>query len=59
MSTRCGWSARWPAATARHPAVRLWHVSNELGCHNGRCYCDVSAAAFRRWLAERYGSVDG
>ena len=18
-----------------HPAVRLWHVSNELGCHNG------------------------
>jgi beta-galactosidase len=41
-----------------HPAVRLWHVSNELGCHNGRCYCDVSAAAFRRWLADRYGSVD-
>jgi beta-galactosidase len=41
-----------------HPAVRLWHVSNELGCHNGRCWCDVSAAAFRRWLADRYGSVD-
>ena len=38
-----------------HPAVRLWHVSNELGCHNGRCWCDVSAAAFRRWLADRYG----
>jgi beta-galactosidase len=41
-----------------HPTVRLWHVSNELGCHNGRCYCDVSAAAFRRWLTDRYGSVD-
>jgi beta-galactosidase len=41
-----------------HPAVRLWHVSNELGCHNGRCWCDVSAAAFRRWLAERYGDVE-
>ncbi len=40
-----------------HPAVRLWHVSNELGCHNGRCWCDVSAAAFRRWLAERYKDV--
>jgi beta-galactosidase len=40
-----------------HPAVRLWHVSNELGCHNGRCYCDVSAAAFRRWLADRYRTV--
>jgi beta-galactosidase len=41
-----------------HPAVRLWHVSNELGCHNGRCWCDVSAAAFRDWLARRYGDVD-
>ncbi|WP_308257393.1 beta-galactosidase [Pseudonocardia lacus] len=41
-----------------HPAVRLWHVSNELGCHNGRCWCDVSAAAFREWLAKRYGDVD-
>ncbi|WP_282947986.1 beta-galactosidase [Cellulomonas endometrii] len=42
----------------RHPAVRLWHVSNELGGGNARCYCDVSAAAFRDWLAARYGSVD-
>lgn len=41
-----------------HPAVRLWHVGNELGCHVGRCWCDVSAAAFRRWLVERYGEVD-
>ena len=41
-----------------HPAVRLWHVSNELGCHNGRCWCDVSAAAFRRWLADRYGDIE-
>lgn len=41
-----------------HPAVRLWHVSNELGCHNALCYCDVSAAAFREWLRVRYGSID-
>ncbi|MBN9211670.1 MAG: beta-galactosidase [Microbacterium sp. 71-36] len=40
-----------------HPAVALWHVSNELGCHNALCYCDESAAAFRVWLRERYGSV--
>ena len=20
----------------------MWHVSNELGCHNAHCYCDVS-----------------
>ncbi|MBX7444670.1 MULTISPECIES: beta-galactosidase [unclassified Arthrobacter] len=41
-----------------HPAVRLWHVSNELGCHNALCYCDVSAAAFRSWLKARYGTLD-
>ncbi|MCT9818830.1 beta-galactosidase [Microbacterium sp. W1N] len=49
------------AATAErygaHPAVALWHVSNELGCHNALCYCDVSAAAFRRWLRERYETL--
>ncbi len=37
-----------------HPALALWHVSNELGCHNSHCYCDVSAAAFRTWLRRRY-----
>ncbi|MDY0908461.1 beta-galactosidase [Microbacterium sp. CFBP9034] len=41
-----------------HPAVSLWHVSNELGCHNALCYCDESAAAFRRWLRERYETLD-
>lgn len=40
-----------------HPALALWHVSNELGCHNARCYCDVSAAAFRDWLRRRYDDV--
>ncbi|SCL31715.1 beta-galactosidase [Micromonospora nigra] len=44
---------------ATHPAVVMWHVSNELGCHNVHCYCDVSAEAFRRWLRERYGDLDG
>ncbi|PUA80113.1 beta-galactosidase [Nocardioides currus] len=39
---------------ADHPALALWHVSNELGCHNARCYCDVSAAAYRDWLRRRY-----
>ena len=28
-----------------HPALVMWHVSNELGGHNAHCYCDVSAAA--------------
>jgi beta-galactosidase len=41
-----------------HPAVALWHVSNELGCHNALCYCDASARAFRAWLEQRYRTVD-
>lgn len=40
-----------------HPAVALWHVSNELGCHNALCHCDESAGAFREWLRARYGTV--
>ncbi|MFE8945925.1 beta-galactosidase [Streptomyces sp. NPDC007856] len=40
---------------ADHPAVRMWHVHNEYGCHNAACYCDTSAAAFRRWLRAGYG----
>jgi beta-galactosidase len=41
-----------------HPAIALWHVSNELGCHNAYCYCDVSAAAFRTWLQRRYPTLE-
>jgi beta-galactosidase len=39
----------------RHPALALWHVHNEYAT---TCYCDHSAAAFRGWLADRYGSLD-
>ncbi|MEO7981509.1 MAG: beta-galactosidase [Sporichthyaceae bacterium] len=41
-----------------HPALVMWHVSNELGGHNSRCYCDVTAQAFRGWLRQRYGDLD-
>ncbi|MBO4205564.1 beta-galactosidase [Micromonospora echinofusca] len=43
---------------ANHPAVVMWHISNELGCHNVHCYCDTSAEAFRHWLRDRYGTLD-
>jgi beta-galactosidase len=43
---------------AEHPALTLWHVGNEFGCHVDACYCDVSAEDFRRWLQERYGDLD-
>ncbi|MGN6426450.1 MAG: beta-galactosidase [Leifsonia sp.] len=40
-----------------HPAVVMWHVNNEYGCHVSRCYCDESAAAFRRWLEAKYETI--
>ncbi|MFU8854499.1 beta-galactosidase [Micromonospora sp. SL1-18] len=42
---------------AGHPALKLWHIGNEYGCHVRACYCDVSAEDFRRWLRERYGDI--
>jgi beta-galactosidase len=40
-----------------HPALALWHVDNEIGCHIVECYCDLSRAAFRAWLMRRYGTL--
>ncbi|ADU29457.1 beta-galactosidase [Evansella cellulosilytica] len=37
-----------------HPAVLIWHVSNEYG---GYCYCDNCAKAFREWLKKKYGNL--
>ncbi|MFF2050969.1 beta-galactosidase [Leifsonia sp. NPDC058194] len=42
-----------------HPALALWHVSNEYGDHVSRCWCPESARHFRRWLEDRYGSIAG
>ncbi|MEV7107249.1 beta-galactosidase [Streptomyces atroolivaceus] len=41
-----------------HPAVALWHVDNELGCHVPHDYSDAAAEAFRIWLQARYDTVD-
>ncbi|MBO0609312.1 beta-galactosidase [Myceligenerans salitolerans] len=43
---------------ADHPALALWHVDNEIGCHNPRDYSPAAADAFRDWLRERYGDLD-
>lgn len=40
-----------------HPAVVMWHVNNEYGCHNHQCFCPTSAAGFRDWLQRRYGTL--
>lgn len=39
----------------RHPALVLWHVSNEYG---GECHCPLCQDAFRSWLKTRYASLD-
>lgn len=36
---------------AKHPALALWHVSNEYG---GECHCELCREAFRDWLRTRY-----
>ncbi|KQY83052.1 beta-galactosidase [Paenibacillus sp. Root52] len=38
-----------------HPAVLVWHISNEYG---GDCYCDNCEKAFRVYLKERYQTLD-
>lgn len=40
-----------------HEAIELWHIHNEYACHVPYCYCTHHEAAFRAWLARRYGSV--
>lgn len=40
-----------------HPAVRMWHVHNEYGCHVPYCYCSYHEAAFRSWLQLKYGTI--
>ncbi|MGC5771388.1 beta-galactosidase [Paenibacillus pabuli] len=37
-----------------HPAVLVWHISNEYG---GDCYCDNCEKAFRVYLKERYQTL--
>ncbi|MDQ2884584.1 MAG: beta-galactosidase [Chloroflexota bacterium] len=42
----------------KHPALKMWHLNNEYGCHVNKCYCDNCAEAFRAWLQERYHSLE-
>ncbi|GAC1475453.1 MAG: beta-galactosidase [Candidatus Dormibacteraceae bacterium] len=43
---------------ANHPALAMWHIGNEFGCHVAACWCDVSAEAFRKWLVDRYVTIE-
>ena len=43
---------------SKHPAIAMWHVNNEYGCHNAHCFCDISAGAFIAWLQKKYANLD-
>ena len=38
-----------------HPALGAWHISNEL---SGECHCPACQENFRKWLKEKYGTLD-
>ena len=38
-----------------HPAVVAWHISNEYG---GECHCPLCQAEFRKWVKEKYGTIE-
>ncbi len=42
-----------------HPAVVMWHVNNEYGCHVKEDFSPQAQAEFRVWLEDRYGDIEG
>lgn len=38
-----------------HPALLMWHISNEYG---GECHCPYCQENFRRWLKNKYGTLE-
>ena len=56
------WSGRWVRQLAerfgQHPALALWYVHNEHGCHFEACYCEACALGFRAWLQEKYQTLE-
>lgn len=41
-----------------HPALMLWHISNEYGGNdnNGACHCELCQEAFRNWLRAKFNN---
>lgn len=35
--------------------IVAWHISNEFG---GECYCENCEKAFRKWLKQRFGTIE-
>lgn len=47
--------ARLAERYAKHPAVIMWHISNEF---SGECHCPRCQENFRLWLQRKYGTLD-
>jgi len=45
---------------AGHPALAMWHVSNELGNDDlgGQCHCALCHGQWWRWLEKKYGTLE-
>ena len=48
-------SAQLAERYGSHPALAMWHISNEYG---GDCHCERCQVAFRNWLERRYETLD-
>ena len=42
---------------ATHPALKMWHVSNELGNENAHSFDDETARAWQVWLETKFGTI--
>ena len=43
---------------AKHPAIIGWQIDNELNCKKNEFYSESDTIAFRKFLMEKYGSID-
>jgi beta-galactosidase len=45
---------------AKHPALAMWHVSNELGNDymDGQCHCELCYSQWHQWLEKKHGTLD-
>lgn len=43
---------------AKHPAVMGFQIDNELGMYGTRCHCPYCIAKFRKWLQNKYGTIN-
>lgn len=44
----------------QHPALAMWHISNELGNDDlqGQCFCSLCLEQWQRWLERKYATLE-